>query len=337
MTRKLFIGRPQRRHALAAIAATIGVPLLVSGPAHAQGAWPNRPVRYINPFPAGGPTDTLSRLFCTAMSEATGQQFVVENKGGGGGDIGVDVVAKAEPDGYTLGLGGIASHAISPTLKAGKLPFDAARDFTFITNIWSLPNFLIANVALPPNSVLELIELLRNNPRKYNYASSGAGTTLHLCGELFKLLAGVDVVHVPYRGTAPAMSDLLGGQVQMMFDNIPTAMAQYRAGKVKGYGVTSAARSPALPDMPSLSEFLPGFDIKSWTALVGPARLPAPLVERISMASKQALESETLKRAFFERGATAWWSSPQEVTAFRASEEKRLGELIRSAKITLDE
>ena len=325
-----------RRNALGMIGGVLASPWIISGAARAQAAWPNKPVRYINPYPAGGPTDTLSRLFCASMSELTGQQFVVENKGGDGGDIGMDAVAKADPDGYTLGLGGIASHAISPTLKAGKMRFDPAKDFTFVSNIWQLPNFLVGNVNLPVSTVPELIELTRRNPKKYFYGSSGAGTTPHLSGELFKLLANVDVVHIPYRGTAPAMVDLLGGQVHLLFDNIPGALAQYRPGKVKGFAVTSAARSPVVPEIPSLSEFLPGYDIVSWTALVGPARIAPAVIERISMFSRQALESADLKQKFYDRGATAWWSSPAEVSAYRASEEKRLGDLIRKAKISVD-
>ena len=325
-----------RRNALGMIGGVLAAPWIVSSAARAQAAWPNKPVRYINPYPAGGATDTLSRLYCAAMSDLTGQQFVVENKGGDGGDIGMDAVAKADPDGYTLGLGGIASHAISPTLKAGKMRFDPAKDFTFVSNIWQLPNFLVGNVNLPVSTVPDLIELTRRNPKKYFYGSSGAGTTPHLSGELFKLLANVDVVHIPYRGTAPAMVDLLGGQVHLLFDNIPGALAQYRPGKVKGFAVTSAARSPVVPEIPSLSEFLPGYDIVSWTALVGPARIAPAVIERISMFSRQALESADLKQKFFDRGATAWWSSPAEVTAYRASEEKRLGDLIRKAKITAD-
>ena len=328
--------RKSRRRAIALAGGVIAAPWILGSAARAQAAWPNKPVRYINPYPAGGPTDTLSRLFCAAMSEITGQQFVVENRGGDGGDIGMAEVARADPDGYLLGMGGIASHAISPTLKAGKMRFDAAKDFTFVTNIWVLPNFLVGNLGVPANNVPELLELLRRNPKKYFYGSSGAGTTPHFSGELFKLLANVDLIHVPYKGTAPAMTDLLGGQVQFVFDNIPGALAQYRAGKVKGYAVTSAARSPVVPDFPSLGEFLPGYDISSWTMLVGPARIPQAVVERISMFARQALESAELKQKYFDRGATAWWSSPQEVSAYRASEEKRLGDLIRVAKISID-
>ena len=333
---KSGIRRRDRRAALGIIGGVLTSPWIISSAARAQAAWPNRPVRYINPYPAGGATDTFSRLFCVKMSELTGQQFIVENRGGGGGDVGVEAVARSEPDGYTLGLGGIASHAISPTLKAGKMPFDAARDFTFLTNFYSLPNFLIGHLGLAASTVPELIELIRRSPGKVFYASAGPGTTLHLSGELFKLLANVDMVHVPYRGEALGIADVLGGQVQLTFANIPSAIAQYRPGKVKGYGVTSAARSPLLPDMPAIAEFLPGFDISSWTSVIGPARIPAPVVERISIFAKQALESPALKQQFLERGATTSWLSTADATAYRASEEARLGNIIRQAKITLD-
>lgn len=327
---------PGRRAAVASVGAILGAPFILGSQARAQAAYPVKPVRYINQFPAGGATDTLSRLYCAKMSELTGQQFVVENIGGGGGDIGVAAIARAQPDGYTLGMGSVSSHGISPTLKAGKLPFDAGKDFTFITNLWSLPNFLVGNLGLQAATVPELISLLRRNPGKYLYASSGLGTTLHISGELFKILAEVDMTHVPYRGGAPAMTDVLGGQVHMIFDNIPGSLAQYKPGKVKGFGVTSASRSPVVPDMPALSEFLPGFDINSWASLCGPANLPPAVVERLSQFSKQALESPELKKAFFDRGATAIWSSPEAATAYRAGEEKRLGDIIRKAKITLD-
>ena len=328
--------RKKRRSTLALVGGALAAPWILSSAVRAQAAWPTRSVRYINPYPPGGPTDTLSRIFCAAMSDVTGQQFVVENRGGDGGDVGTAEVARGEPDGYLIGLGGIASHAISPTLKAGKMRFDAANDFTFVSNLWTLPNFLVGSLSVPANTVPELIELLRRNPKKYFYGHSGAGTTPHLSGVMFNLMANVDLVHVPYKGTAPAMIDLLGGQVHFVFDNIPGALAQYRPGKVKGYAVTSAARSPVVPEIPSLAEFLPGYDISSWTMVIGPARIPPAVVERMSMFSKQALESADLKKKYFERGATAVWSSPAEVTAYRASEEKRLGDLIRKAGISID-
>ncbi len=327
---------PARRKALAPIAGVIAAPFVIGAEARAQATWPNRPIRYINPFPAGGATDTLSRLYCAKMSELTGQQWVVENVGGGGGDIGVQTYARAAPDGYTLGLGGVASHGISPTLKAGKLPFDAGKDFTFISTLWSLPNFLVLNLNVQANTVPELIALLKRNPGKFNYASAGLGTTLHLSGEMFKLMAGVEMTHVPYRGAAPGMTDVIAGQVQMIFDNIPGALAQYKAGKVKGLAVTSAQRSPVVPDIPAIAEFLPGYDISSWTTVTGPAGIPQPVVDRIAMFTKQALESASLKKDFFDRGATAVWKSQAETIAYRESEEKRLGDVIRKAKITLD-
>ena len=326
----------KRRTLLKGIGGAAVAPWIIGSEARAQAAWPTKTVRYINPYPAGGPTDTLSRILCASLTEITGQQFVVDNRGGDGGDIGVAEVARSEPDGYTIGLGGIASNAIAPTLKAGKMRFDAARDFTFVSTMWSLPNFLVGHLSVPANNLADLIELLRRNPKKYFFGHPGVGTTPHLSGAMFNVFAGVQLVDVPYKGTAPAMADLLGGQVQFVFDNIPGSLAQYRPGKVKGYGVTSAARSPQVPDIPAISELLPGYDISSWTALLGPAKLPPAVVERLSMFAKQALESEGLKQKYLDRGATAWWSTPQETVAYRASEEKRLGELIRKAGIRID-
>jgi len=326
----------KRRTLLKGIGGAVAAPWIIGSEARAQAAWPTKSVRYINPYPAGGPTDTLSRILCATLTEITGQQFVVDNRGGDGGDIGMSEVARSEPDGYTIGLGGIASHAIAPTLKAGKMRFDPSKDFTFFTTIYSLPNFLVGHPSVPANNLAELIELLRKNPKKYFYGHSGAGTTPHLSGAMFNVHAGVQLVDVPYKGTAPAMADLLGGQVQFVFDNIPGALAQYRPGKVKGYGVTSTERSPQVPDIPAIGELLPGYNISSWTAIVGPAKVPQAVVERLTMFAKRALESEDLKKKFFDRGATAWYQTPAATMDYRASEEKRLGELIRKAGIRID-
>ena len=292
---------PSRRALLAGVASTIVAPSLVA----AENPYPNRPVRYINPYPAGGPTDTLSRIFCAKMTELSGQQWIVENRGGAGGNVGMDALAKSEPDGYSLGLGGIAAHAIAPTLYA-KLPFNPRKDFTFVSTIWWLPNLLAVNLSVPAKTVAELIELCRANPGKYSYGSAGSGTTLHLSGELFKMLAKVDIQHVPYRGSAPATQDLLAGQIHMMFDNIPGTLTQSRAGKVRPLGVTSANRTPIAPDIPAIAETLPGMDIISWTTLTGPAKLPPNAVDRLSDLSKKALESEDLKAKFADLATTAW-------------------------------
>ena len=321
------MSHPLRRALLAAPLA-----LALPGTARAQGAgqgsdWPNQPVRYINPFPPGGSTDLLSRIYCTKMSEITGQQFVVENRGGGGGTVGVDVVAKSRPDGYTVGLGGIASHAINPTLQPS-MPFDPVKDFTFVTGLWKLPNLLILNNDIPARTVPELIALIRANPGKFSYGSAGPGTTLHLSGALMAQLAGLDIQHVPYRGAGPAYPDLISGRIQFMLDNIPAALGQAREGKVRGLAVTSAERSPVVPDLPALSEFMPGFDIVSWTCLCGPAGLPPAMVARMNALSKQALESEDLKRQYLGLGATPFWTTPQEIDAYRAKEYARLRPII---------
>ncbi len=318
-------------------AVAIGLTGSLAAPAllKAQGSYPNRPVRYINPYPAGGPTDTLSRLFCARMSELTGQQWIVENRGGAGGNLGMEVLSKSDADGYTLGLGGIAAHAISPTLYA-RLPFNPRADFTFVTTIWWLPNLLAVNLEVPAKSVPELIELCRKNPGKYSYGSAGSGTTLHLSGELFKMLAKVDIQHVPYRGSAPATQDLLAGQIHMMFDNIPGTLTQARAGKVRPLGVTSAKRTDVAPEIPAIAETLPGFDIVSWTTLCGPAKLSPDIIARLSELSRKALESPELKARFADLGSTAWWQTPADTLAYRDSEESRLAPIIKASGARVD-
>lgn len=323
-----------RRSVLAGLGG-LAVPLAAPAIVSAQGTYPSRPVRYINPYPAGGPTDTLSRIFCAKMSELSGQQWIVENRGGAGGNVGMDALAKSDSDGYTLGLGGIAAHAIAPTLY-GKLPFNPRTDFTFVSTIWWLPNLLAVNLDLPVRSVAELIELCRKNPGKYSYGSAGSGTTLHLSGELFKTLAKVDIQHVPYRGAAPAMQDMLSGQIHMMFDNIPGTLTQSRAGKVRPLGVTSAKRTAIAPEIPAIAETLPGMDIVSWTTLTGPAKLSPEVVARLSELSKTALESEDIKAKFADLATTAWWSTPAEALAYRDAEEARLAPIIRASGARVD-
>ena len=320
------------RRAVLAGASLLAMP----GIARAQaGDWPRRSVRYINPFPAGGSTDVLSRIYCARMSELTGQSFVVENRGGAGGNVGVDAIAKSAPDGYTIGLGGIASHAIAPTLYSS-LSFDPEKDFTFISGLWQLPNMLGVNLDLPVRSVPELIALLKANPGKYSFGSAGSGTTLHLSGEMFKQLAGVDMEHVPYRGAAPGLIDLMAGRIHMMFDNMPAILALSRQGKVRGLAVTSEKRSPAVPDLPAIAEFLPGFDVISWTCVCGPAGLPKEVTERMSALTKQALEHPDLVKAFSEQGATAWYTSMAGISAFRAAQQAKLAPIIRASGAKVD-
>lgn len=324
-----------RRRALLLSGGALVAPMLAAGVARAVDDWPNKPVRYINIFPPGGPTDTLSRIVCHELSQLTGQQFVVENKAGAGGNVGADAIAKSAPDGYTIGLYSIASHAIAPTLYA-KLPFDAEKDFTGIAMLWSVPNLLMVRLDLPAKTVPELIGLARDNPGKYSFASSGAGTTPQITGELFKQLAKVNLLHVPYRGSAPAHQDLLAGQVDMMFDNIPGPLGLMRSGKVRGLAVTSRERHPAVPEIPAMAEYLPGFEITSWGGVCGPAGLPAPMVEKLSALTKKALESDAVKKAFDQQGATRIWMSPADTAAYRATDEKRLAPIIKQSGAKVD-
>ncbi len=316
--------------------ALLAAPLALPFAAHAAGEdWPNRPVRYINPYPAGGPTDTLSRIYCARMSELTGQQFVVENRGGAGGNVGADAIAKSAPDGYTLGLGGIASHAISPTLYK-TLPFDPERDFTLVGGIWQVPNLLAVHPSVPAQTVPELIALLKANPGKYSFASSGAGTTVHLSGEIFKHMAGVDMLHVPYRGSAPALIDLTAGRVHMMFDNMPGTLALVRDGKVRPIAVTSAARSPTAPEIPAIGETLPGYELVSWTCISGPAGLPRPMVARLARFTHQALDSAELVQAYFNQGAAAWPTTEAQINRHVAEQRAKLAPLIRASGAVVD-
>jgi tripartite-type tricarboxylate transporter receptor subunit TctC len=315
-----------RRRALAFAAA----PFLASGIARAADEWPTKAVRYINVFPAGGPTDTLSRIVCAEMSELTGQQFIVENKSGSGGNIGSDAIAKATPDGYTIGLYTIASQSIAPTLYA-RLSFDVEKDFTPIAMLWSVPNMLMVRLDLPVKTVPELIALAKANPGKYSFASSGAGTTPHITGEMFKQMTGVNLLHVPYKGSAPAYQDLLANQVDMMWDNIPGPLGLMRGGKVRGVAVTSKERHPAAPEIPTMAETLAGFEITSWGGLCGPAGLPPAMVERCAALAQKALESPKVKAAFVQQGATAFWMGPKDTAAQRASDEKKLAPVIKAS------
>jgi tripartite-type tricarboxylate transporter receptor subunit TctC len=325
-------GSVSRRLALGAVSSALTAPLVglpATSRAQPRTDWPSQPVRYINPFPPGGATDTLSRLWCAKMSDITSQQFVVENRSGSGGNVGADAVAKSRPDGYTIGMGGIASHAIAPTLYAS-LPFDPVKDFTFVSGLWQLPNILVINNDLPVRNVPELIALLKANPGKYAYGSSGMGTTPHLSGELLKQLAGVDILHVPYRGGAPALLDLMAGRVHLIMDNIPGYLPAVRDGKIRALAVTGPQRSPVVPNLPSMSEVVPRFEMTSWTCVCGPAGVPRAVVERLSGYARRALESAELIRSYQDLGATPWWTTPEQLLAFRAREEARLAPLVRA-------
>jgi tripartite-type tricarboxylate transporter receptor subunit TctC len=330
-------GRLSRRvfgQGLVSGAAALGA----AGGARAQtqnATWPLGSTRFIGVFPPGGGTDILSRIWCQKMTELTQQSFIVENRAGSGGNVGTEAIARAVPDGRTIGLGSVAPLAIAPTLYS-RLPFDVTKDFTYIAGLWQLPNLLVVHNDVPARTVPELIALLRANPGRYTFASSGSGTTVHLSGEMLKTMAGVDMLHVPYRGGAPAHIDLLAGRVHMIFDNIPQALAEAREGKVRAIAVTGAQRSPQAPEIPAMAEFLPGFEITSWGSVIGPAGMAPAVVDRIAQLAKRALESPDTVRLFEQNGATPWWTSPEDLAAFRVQNEAAFAPLIRASGARVD-
>jgi tripartite-type tricarboxylate transporter receptor subunit TctC len=318
-----------RRGAIAA-----GLSLLAT-PALAQGLWPNGPIRFIGIFPPGGGTDILSRIWCQRMAEITGEQFIVENRSGAAGNVGTEAIARATPDGRTIGLASVAPLAISPTLYKS-LPFDVNKDFTYLGGLWQLPNLLVVHPSVPAKTVPELIALVKANPGKHSYASSGSGTTVHLSGAMFAAMAGLEMIHVPYRGGAPAHIDLIAGRVDMIFDNIPQALQEAKEGRVRALAVTGATRSPQAPEIPAMAEFLPGFEITSWGGVLAPAGLPRAMAERIGALTRQAVQSPEVAGRYAENGAIVWPVTGAELVRFRAANEQVFAPIIRASGAQVD-
>ncbi|QQS13865.1 MAG: tripartite tricarboxylate transporter substrate binding protein [Rhodospirillales bacterium] len=287
---------PTRRQIIAG-AAALAAPSI----ARAQDGYPNRQVRFIVPFPPGGGTDTIGRIVADHLGRLFGQTVVVENKGGAGGTVGTVELARAAPDGYTIGMITVGSHGIHPTLYA-KLAFDPEKDFTPISMFASLPNLLALHPGVPATNMAELIALLKKNPGKYTFASSGAGTSLHLSGEMLKQMAGVDMLHVPYKGGGPALNDLIAGQVSMIFGNAPSTWPLVKGGKLRGIAVTSPERSAAMPDIPTIAETVPGYSATSWYALAGPAGLPPAITDKLEKAVAEIVAKPEVKARYLELG-----------------------------------
>lgn len=302
----------------------------------AQGSAP-RTMRLVVPFPAGGVTDFLSRAVADLLSRRLAHPIIVENRPGAGGNIGADVVAKAVPDGMTVLMGPIGPIAVNPALYP-RMPFDPAKDLMPVVHVASLPNVLVANSALPIANCRDLIAYAQANPGKLSYASFGNGSSAHLCGELFKRLAKVEMVHVPYRGSPPAMQDLIGGQVQLMFDSLPTALPQLNARKVRALGVTSRRRSETVPEVPSIAETagLADFDLTAWFGLFVPAGTPAESVSRLNGETNAILQETQLRARMFAQGATVVGGSPKAFASFVAAESIKWQSLVRSAQIKAD-
>jgi len=315
----------------AAFAALIAAPL-----AGAQATYPTKPIRIVVPFPAGGTTDILARAAAQRLSETLGQPAVVDNRPGAGGNIGAELVAKAPPDGHTLLMGTVGTHAINASLYS-KMPYDHVRDFAPIILVAGVPNVLVVHPSVPAGSVKELIAYAKANPGKLNFASSGSGTSIHLAGELFKTMAGVQMAHVPYKGSAPAVTDLLGGQVQLMFDNLPSALPHIKAGKLKALAVTSATRAAALPDVPTVAESgLAGFDATSWFGLLAPAGTPQPIIARLNSEVAKWLATAEAKEKMAGLGANTAGHSTDEFVRHIAAETTKWAKVVKESGAKVD-
>jgi tripartite-type tricarboxylate transporter receptor subunit TctC len=327
-----------RQRLVRTIAVAFGIAALaLAVPSGAQSpAYPTKPVRLVVPFPPGGATDLIARDVAQKLSEVWGQSVVVDNRPGAGGNIGTELVAHAAPDGYTLEMGTVGTHAINASLYA-KIPFDHVKDFAPVVLVAGVPNVLEVNPSLPINSVQELIAYAKANPGKLNFASSGSGTSIHLSGELFKVMAGVEMTHVPYKGSSPALQDLIGGRVQLMFDNLPPSLPQIKAGKLRALAVTSATRAPALPDVPTISESgLPGFEASSWFGILAPAGTPPAIIAKINGEVVKWLASPEGKEKLAAIGANAAGGSPEDFARHIQAETAKWAKVVKASGAKVD-
>ncbi len=344
----VFNSRPSRRHLFAsglgcisALSILAGTLAFASLPAVAQNAWPTKPVRIIVPFAPGGTTDILARAMAPELSKAFNQPFIVENRAGAGGNVGADLVAKSPADGYTLLMGTVGTHGINKALYS-KMPFDSQKDFAPITLVAGVPNVMVMNTekakALGINNVADFVKYAKSHPGKLSMASSGNGTSIHLSGELFKSMSGIFMAHIPYRGSGPALLDLVGGNVDVMFDNLPSSLPQIKAGKLKAFAVTSAQRSAALPDVPTVEEaaHLKGFDASSWFGLLAPAGTPPDIVHRVQQEVSKSLGTPAVKEKLLAQGAIPGGNTPEQFTAFINAEHKKWAQVVKTSGATVD-
>ena len=317
--------------------------LLLGGATHAQQAWPSKPVRIVVPFAPGGTTDILARAIAPELTRAFGQTFFVENKAGAGGNLGADIVAKSSNDGYTLLMGTVGTHGINRALYS-KLPFDPIKDFAPITVVAGVPNVMVLNADMAKarniNSVMDFIAYAKANPGKLNMASSGNGTSIHLAGELFKSMSGTYMVHFPYKGSGPAILDLLGGSMDVMFDNLPSAFPHIKPGKLKALAVSSAQRSEAMPDLPTIEEAggptLKGYEASSWFGLLAPAGTPADVVRRIQQETAKAMGTPVVKEKLLAQGAIPGGNTPEDFAKFIDVEHKKWAQVVKVSGAKVD-
>jgi tripartite-type tricarboxylate transporter receptor subunit TctC len=313
------------------VAAVIGLlapALLLSQPCSAT-EYPSRPIKLLVGASAGGTTDTMARAIAQPLAASLGQSVLVENRPGAGGNLAAEAVARSSPDGHTL-LVCFTSHTINATLYP-KLPFDPVADFTPIAMVSTVPSLLVGNPKIPAQDLKQLIALAKAKPDTLTIAIGGIGSSLHLAGDRFKMMAGVGILNVPYKGTAPALTDVLGGQVDMMFISLVTGTAQVRAGNLRAYGVTSATRQPSFPDLPAIGEIVPGFESEAWFGVLGPANLPADIVGKLNAAIVAALKDPRMREQLLREGANPAALTPAEFAAFVREDIKRWAPVVRNS------
>ena len=324
----------KRRHLTLGLAVACAAASFTATAVHAQ-AYPTKPIRLIVPFPAGGATDLFARSLSQKLSERLGQSVVVDNKPGAGGTLGSDLAAKAPADGYTLLLSTTSTHSIGPNLNP-RIPYDAMRDFTPIGQVGNAPSIMLVPNSSPAKTVKEWIDFARQNPGRLNYASSGNGTIVQLTAELFKSQANLFVVHIPYKGTALAIPDLVSGKVDVLFDSLPTGLPHVRDGRLRALGVTSAKRTPLAPDLPPISDVLPGYESTTWFGLFGPRGLPPEVVARVNTAANQVLKDPEVVDKLTRLGIEPAGGTPAQFSAMLGSELAKWKKIINERKITLD-
>ena len=315
--------------------STLGVQAQAQTALRPAGTYPNKPVRVVVPYPPGGPTDIVARVVFQQVSASTGQQFVIENRAGAGGNIGAEAVARSPADGYTL-LIATTAHAINMSLFKN-LSYDVQKDFAPITLLTQGPLMLVANPAFPANSVAELIALGKSKPGTLSFASSGNGQSTHLSAELFNTLAGIRMTHIPYKGSAPALSDVMSGQVNLMFDTTLSAMPFVKAGKLKALGVTSPARTPAAPEVPTIAESgLPGYEVLAWNGLLAPAGTPRAVIAVLNEELNKAMQLPQIREKFSAQGFAASSNSPEQFSSFLRQEVDKWSRTVKASGATLD-
>ena len=316
------------------LASMLAFGSLFAAPAQAQ-SFPNKPIRLVVPFPAGGATDIFARAVSQKLGEKLGTTIVVDNKPGAGGTIGSDIVAKAPADGYTVLLATSSTHSIGPSF-GNKLPYDAVADFTPIAHVGNAPSIMVVPNSAPAKTVKEWIDYARKNPGKLNYASSGNGTIVHLTAEYFKAQTGLYLVHIPYRGTALSIPDLVSGKLDLLFDSLPSGLPHVKEGRLRALGITSLKRSPLLPDLPAISETVPGYESVTWFGLYGPKGLPAELVTRLNTALNQALQEAEVKDRLARLGIEPAGGTPQQFATMAAADMAKWKKIIQDRKIAAE-